>query len=91
MKLGVIIGTVVSTQKYDRMEGFKYLLAQHVDFELKPEGQPFVTVDTVGVGNGEIVLRAKGGEAMLAIGENTPPIDKACVAVVDNVYYYKDA
>lgn len=91
MKLATIIGTVVSTQKYDRMDGYKYLLAQHVDFELKPEGEPFVTIDCVGAGHGELVLIAKGGEAMLAIGDNSPPIDKACVAVVDNVYYYKDA
>lgn len=91
MKLGKVIGRTVSTQKYSRMENLKYLLVQPVNFELKPEGEPTIAVDAIGAGAGEVVLIAKGGEAMLALGDNPPPIDKACVAIVDNIYYYKDA
>ncbi|HOK41477.1 MAG TPA: EutN/CcmL family microcompartment protein [bacterium] len=91
MKLGRVIGRTVATKKYERMTGYKYLLVQPVDFELKEEGEPTIAVDAIGAGAGEIVILAKGGEAMLALGDNPPPIDKACVAIVDNIYYYKDA
>ncbi len=92
MKLGKIIGRTVSTIKYDRMDGYKYLLVQPVDFELKPEGSPTIAIDAIGAGTDEIVIIAKGGEAMLALPKKpTPPIDKACVAIVDHIYYDKNA
>ncbi len=92
MKLAKIIGRTVATQKYERMDGYKYLLMQPVNFELKNEGDPYIAIDAIGAGVDEICMIAKGGEAMLALDKKpAAPIDKACVNIVDHIYYDKNA
>jgi len=47
-------------------------------------GEPFVAVDTVGAGDGELVLVAQGSAAREAI--RTPgPIDAAIVGILDSL------
>ncbi len=71
MFLGRITGSVISTQKVDAMVGQKLLIVEplRVDEEnkdcLRPTGRSFVVVDTVGAGEGEVVLCVQGSkEAM---------------------------
>ncbi|CCJ33247.1 EutN/CcmL family microcompartment protein [Caloramator australicus] len=86
MNLGKVIGTVVATRKDERLTGCKLLITQPVDYKYKPFGNPFIAVDTVGAGIGEIVIYTTSGTAArLAARRMEAPIDIAIVGIVDRV------
>lgn len=85
MKTGIIIGTVVATRKDERLVGKKLMLIQPVDVDKKPNGDPFVVVDTVGAGIGEFVLFCSGTAARKAANLPDAPIDGAVVGIIDQV------
>ena len=86
MYLAKVIGTVVSTSKDPGLVGFKLLVTQRIDADEMPTGLPEVAVDTVGAGNGEIVIVAKGSSARQALGARAAaPVDATIVGIVDTV------
>jgi len=85
MFLAKVVGTVVSTSKDERLVGCKLLLTQRITPEGAPIGEPDVSIDNVGAGNGEIVLVATGSAARLASGRAEGPIDATIVGIVDVV------
>lgn len=93
MELARVIGRVWATAKDVKIEQTKLLLVQPLDFHLKDRGQPFVAAESVGAGAGEIVILARGREATFPFGlePKAPPVDKCCVAIVDDIYYDEDA
>lgn len=86
MILGRVLGTVVSTQKDDNLVGLKLQLVQPVSVrDQQPEGRPFVAVDSVGAGLGDIVMLVTGSSARLTPITRTAPTDATIVAIVDTV------
>jgi ethanolamine utilization protein EutN len=91
MFLARITGTVVATQKVPEMTGQKLCIVEplRVDEksrgELKPTGRTFISVDTVGAGEGEVVLIVQGSSARFTESTKTLPVDCAIVGIVDNV------
>ena len=86
-----VIGQVVATKKDDSMLGRKLLLVRP---KLVDESDPsrfrdgvntIVAVDTVGAGEGELVMFCQGSSARQAGGLKTIPVDAAVVAIVDSV------
>ena len=64
MQLAKVIGSMVSTRKSDRLHGLKLLVAVPIDMDtFEEKGAPFITVDTVGAGEGEIVMWAGGSSS----------------------------
>ena len=90
MEIGKIIGRSVATRKGPRLGGNRLLLIQPLDFNQKAKGEPFLAWDCVDAGSDEIVIIARGGEAMLPFPEPFPPIDKTAVAIVDEINYNPD-
>lgn len=84
MYLAKVIGTVVSTTKHVSLNGMKLLIVMRLNAELKSEGVTEIAVDTVGAGNGEIVIVSKGSSARLANTKDHSVIDAAIVGIVDN-------
>ena len=91
MFLAEVIGQVVATKKDESMTGRKLLLLRPklVD-EAKPTQfrngvNPIVAVDTVGAGEGELVMFCQGSSARQAGGLRKIPVDAAVVAIVDSV------
>lgn len=81
-----VIGDVVSTTKSSQIEGYKLLVVQPIDvFELKPNGSPLVAVDTVGAGEGEVVLIVQGSSARLTDKTKDKPVDAAIFAILDYI------
>jgi ethanolamine utilization protein EutN len=91
MQIGKVIGRAVATKKGPRLDGNKLLLIQPLDFNERLIGKPFLAWDSVGAGNAETVIIARGGEAMLPFPQPFPPIDKTAVAIVDKINYFPDA
>ena len=85
MQLGKIVGTVVSTQKDEKLEGLKFHVVKHVDVDGKPTGGFVVAVDAMGAGVGEVVLTAAGSAARLTPVTKDRPVDSVIMAIVDTV------
>lgn len=86
MQLAKVIGSIVSTRKSDKLEGLKLLVAVPIDMDtMQEKGAPFVTVDTVGAGQGEIVMWAGGSSSRQTDLTTGKPVDSSIVGIVDFV------
>ncbi len=87
MKIGRVVGTVVSTRKDDTLVGSKLLVVSAVDINnFQPGGTPTIMVDTVGAGIGELVLYVSGAAARNAVRNKDSALDTAIVGIVDEVH-----
>ena len=85
MILGRVAGTVVATQKDERLEGFKLLVVQAVEPDGRLKDSFVVAVDTMGAGNGELVLVVSGSSARMVCGCTDRPVDAAIAGIVDDI------
>lgn len=85
MYLAKVMGTVVSTSKDDSLVGLKLLIVARLSDKLEVTTMTDVAVDTVGAGNGEIVIVSKGSSARHANDKEQSVIDAAIVGIVDTV------
>jgi len=86
MQLCRVIGNVVATRKDEKLEGLKLLIVQPVDFTTqKPDGKPLVAIDSVGAGEGEIVLVVSGSSARQTTATTNKPVDATIMAIVDYI------
>lgn len=89
MKLGRIVGTVVSTRKDAGLEGFQLLVVRDLDVGagsgLADGSGLVVAVDVVGAGVGEVVLYASGSSARQTEATQGRPVDAVVMAIVDSV------
>ena len=81
MFLARVTGSVVSTQKVASMTGHKLLTVEPLRVDpagrdrLVTTGRTFVVVDTVGAGQGEMVLIVQGSSARLTPETEKLPVD----------------
>lgn len=86
MQLAKVIGTVVATQKYEGLEGIKFLMVQPLSKTQQPEGPPVVAADaTAQAGPDELVFIVGSREAAEAMPIPFVPVDHAIVGIVDDV------
>jgi microcompartment protein CcmK/EutM len=84
MMLARVVGNVVSSRKADKLTGTKLLIVEPVDFaSQKSDGKPLVAIDSVGAGEGEIVLVVQGSSARLTDTTKETPVDATIMAIVD--------
>lgn len=84
MELARVVGSVVATTKTPGLSGRTLLVVQPVSVEDEQHGTPYVAVDRVGAGAGEVVLVARGGAARVAVGQDAE-VDAAVVAIADRI------
>ncbi|MCY7348079.1 MAG: EutN/CcmL family microcompartment protein [Pyrinomonadaceae bacterium] len=84
MIIAKIIGTVVASQKDERLAGKKLLIVKPLNLDGTEQSGYVVTVDTVGAGFHETVLVVAGSSARLAEGNKDCPVDSAIVGVIDS-------
>ena len=83
MLKGKVVGNIVSTNKLDRLIGFKFLEIQLIENQVLTD-KYIVAVDrTVSAGIGEEVLVTTGSSARVAVGDENSPVDAVVVGVVD--------
>ena len=80
-----VTGTVVCTLKDEKLVGSKLLLVQPVGLDGSAKGGPLVAVDSVGAGEGELVLLAQGSSARQTSRTEGRPVDAVIFAIVDTV------
>lgn len=86
MILARVVGNVVSTHKDKGVEDIKLLLVEKiVATSQKGSGDFIVAMDSVGAGDGEIVLVVAGSSARMTELTQGRPCDAAIMAAVDTV------
>ena len=89
MILAKVVGTIVSSQKDEKIEGIKFLLLEKIDPATNKGKNDFVVaMDSVGAGIGEVVFYVSGSSARLTKVTEGKPSDCAIIAIVD--YIEKD-
>ncbi len=97
MLIGKVIGTVVATQKDEKLDGLRFMVVRQVTVDGKDTANYVVAVDAVGSGVGETVLYATGSSARQTLVTDKRPCDAVIMAIVDTwevdgeVRYQKDA
>ena len=85
MKLGKVVGTVVSSRKDEKLEGLRLYMVQDLSLKMAGRESFVVAADSVGAGVGEIVLYASGSSARQTRETDGRPIDATIMAIVDTV------
>lgn len=85
MFLGKVIGTVWSTKKDENLVGAKLLIVKQLDLNLKEKDNFVVAVDSVGAGEGEVVLVATGSSSRQTEITKNKPVDAVIMAIVDKL------
>lgn len=86
MKIGRVVGTVVSTISAPVFDGRRLLLCDLLDVSGNPDGSYLICVDTVGSGAGEAVLILdEGNSARQVVGMSEAPIRAVVVGIVDQL------
>ena len=91
MILAKVEGAVVATKKNTKMTGHKFLLVRPLVIDavnatgFKPGTSTIVATDSLGAGEGEIVLIVQGSSARLAATDKDSPVDAVVIGIVDTV------
>ena len=85
MLIAKVIGTTVSTIKDEKLEGRKLLILRQTDETGEPSGKPYVAVDTVDAGIGDLVLTAAGSSARQTNITKDTPVDAVIMSIVDSL------
>jgi len=83
--LGKVIGTVWSTKKDENLVGAKFLIVRKLDLDLNEMSDFVVAVDSVGAGEGEVVLVATGSSSRQTHFTQDKPVDAVIMAIVDKL------
>ena len=84
MFIGKVVGTVVSSIKDPKVAALTLQIVQELDEHNRPRNKYVVAVDTVGAGQGDLVLFAQGSSARQTSQTDGRPIDAAIFAVIDS-------
>jgi microcompartment protein CcmK/EutM len=85
MLIARVIGTTVSTMKDEKLTGKKLLIVRQTDEHGTPVGKPFVAVDTVDAGVGDLVLTCAGSSARQTTITKDTPVDAVIMSVIDSL------
>lgn len=87
MRLGKVIGTVVSSTQAKDYESRKILVIQPLDADEKPTGTSFLAIDAVQAGVGDIVFTIEEGNSARAViaDADALTIKTVVTAIVDHV------
>jgi microcompartment protein CcmK/EutM len=85
MLIARVIGTTVSTIKDEKLHGRKLLILRQTDEAGNASGKPYVAVDTVDAGIGDLVLTAAGSSARQTSLTKDSPVDSVIMSIIDSL------
>jgi ethanolamine utilization protein EutN len=82
---GRVIGNATATVRHPSMRGWKLLLVQALGPDGRsPDGDPFLAVDRLGAGTGEMVLVSSDGKGTREmLGAENSPVRWLTLGIVD--------
>jgi len=84
MELGKVVGQVVSTVRDAGLPNLTLLLVDIVDKDGNVTFGSQVAADTIGAGEGELVLLVRGSSARMIMEAKTP-LDLSIVGIIDQI------
>lgn len=84
MVIAKLVGKIWATRKYDSLNGMKLMLVEITDGIEK--GKRLVAVDTIGAGEGDLVLVTQGSSARMVLTtgqEQSVPVDAVISGIID--------
>ncbi len=86
MVIARVKGTVVSTNKTEKIQGFKLLVLKPIDLDtMEEKGNMLVGVDVVGAGVGEVVMTVSGSSSRQTSKTDARPVDCSVIAIIDHI------
>lgn len=86
MIIARVIGSAVSTVKCEKLRARKLLIVQEASVKnALLDRAPFVAVDAVGAGEGELVLVSVGSGGRFTEMTDQAPVDAAIVGILDSL------
>jgi ethanolamine utilization protein EutN len=86
VKVGRVVGTVVSTINAPVLDGRRLLTCDLLDANGEPDGTYLICVDAVGAGAGETVLIVdEGNSARQVLADPSAPVRSVVVGIVDQM------
>jgi microcompartment protein CcmK/EutM len=85
MLIARVVGTTVSTIKDEKLTGRKLLIVRQTDEHGELVGKPYVAIDTVDAGVGDLVLTASGSSARQTAITKDTPVDAVIMAMIDSL------
>lgn len=85
MQIARVVGATVATIKDEKLVGRKLLIVREADETGAAVGKPYVAIDTVDAGAGDLVLIAAGSSARQTTQTKDTPVDAVIMAIVDTL------
>lgn len=85
MHIAKVIGTTISTIKDEKVRGSKLLILRQTNETGEFAGKPYVAVDLVDAGVGDLVLSGHGSSARQTYQTKDCPVDAVVIAVIDHL------
>lgn len=86
MQIARVKGTVVSTNKSEKLLGLKLMIVRAIDLDtFEEKGAPLVSTDAVGAGVGEVVMIVGGSSSRLTVLTDAKPVDNSIIAIIDSI------
>ena len=85
MRIARVVGSAVSTIKSGSLHGCKLLVVREATPSDEPVGDPFVAVDAIGAGEGELVLVSEGSAGRFTDLTTDAPVDAVIMAILDSL------
>lgn len=85
MLIARVIGSAVATIKDEKLVGRKLLIVRQTDETGETVGKPYVAIDSVDAGTGDLVLTAAGSSARQTNQTKDTPVDAVIMAVIDSL------
>ena len=94
LKLGKVIGTVVSVRKVSNLKSIKLLVVEYLNEKLESQKKTAVCTDTVSAGEGDIVLVCSSSSSRQTSMTKNSCTDNSIIGIVDsissnNIYIYE--
>jgi ethanolamine utilization protein EutN len=84
MQIATIVGHATATVKHPSMIGWKLLIAQTWTIDEKPDGEPFLVIDTLGAGIDERVMVCNDGAGTRSLmGHKNSPVRWFVMGICD--------
>jgi ethanolamine utilization protein EutN len=86
MRLGRVIGNVVSVVKHEKLAAIKLIVVEPIDEEGKAKGPPHIMADYLNAADGNIVFWIEDGSTICKwVGMRSIPLRGCVVGIVDQV------
>ena len=86
MIIAKVTGTVVSTNKAEKLTGLKMLLVQPLNIAtMKEKSDLVVAIDAVGAGAGDVVMLVGGSSSRQTAITDNKPVDMTIIAIIDHI------